>query len=85
MCPVLQSIQKGFMLVCGTEAATEVKDSVIISQGQTLQEFCQIIEAVTYFRRVIFVGFLIDLVQLVQDGFAVAVAGIKGVCFDVSF
>jgi len=49
------------------------------------QQVIQFPEAVPDVRWVRFMGFLIDLVQLVQDGFAVAVPRIKGVCFDAGF
>ena len=49
------------------------------------QKVIQFAEAISDVWWIGFMGFLIDLVELVQDGFAVAVAGIKGVCFDVGF
>ena len=85
MCAVLQAIQKGFMFIGGAEAAAEVKDGIVICQWQMSQQVIQFPEAIPDVRWVGFMGFLIDLVQLIQDGFAVAVVGIKGVCFDVGF
>ena len=43
------------------------------------QKVIQFAEAISDVWWIGFMGFLIDLVELVQDGFAVAVAGIKGV------
>ena len=85
MRPVLEAVQKGFMLIGGTEAATEVKDGVIILQWQMSQQVIQFPEAISDVRWIGFMGFLIDLVKLLQDGFAVAVARVKGVYFDVGF
>ena len=68
------------MLIVGTKAAAEVEDGIIVFQWQMSQQVIQFSEAIPDIRWVGFVGFLIDLVQLVQDGFAVAVAGVKGVC-----
>ena len=49
------------------------------------QKIIQFPETISYIRWVGFMGFLISVVELVQDGFAVAVAGVKGVCFDIDF
>ena len=57
------------MFIGGTEAATEVKDGIIIFQWQMSQQVIQFTEAIPDIRRVGFIGFLIGLVQLVQDGF----------------
>lgn len=62
------------MLVCGTEAAAEVKDGIIIFQWQMPQQVIQFTEAITDIRWVGFMGFLIDLIELLQDGFTAAVA-----------
>lgn len=48
------------MLVCGTEAAAEVKDGIIIFQWQISQQAIQFRQAVTDIRWVGFMGFLID-------------------------
>jgi len=73
------------VLIGSAKAAAEVKDGIVISQGQFLQQFSQILETGTDFRWVIFMGFLIGLVELIQDGLAVAVTRVKWVCFDVCF
>jgi len=49
------------------------------------QQVIQFSEAIPDVRWVGFVGFLIDLLKLIQDGFAVAVAGVKGMRFDIGF
>lgn len=48
------------MLVCGTEAAAEVKDGIIIFQWQISQQVIQFTEVITDIRWVGFMGFLID-------------------------
>ena len=48
------------MLVCGTEAAAEVKDGIIIFQWQISQQVTQFTEVITDIRWVGFMGFLID-------------------------
>ena len=73
------------MLVCSTEATTEVEDGIIIFQWQMSQEIIQLTETIPDVRQVGFMGFLIDLVQLIQDGLAVTFAWVKGMCFDIDF
>ena len=53
------------MLVCGTEAAAEVKDGIIIFQWQISQQVTQFTEVITDIRWVGFMGFLIDFLLLV--------------------
>lgn len=48
------------MLVCGTEAAAEVKDGIIIFQWQISQQVTQFTEVITDIRWVGFMGFPID-------------------------
>ena len=48
------------MLVCGTEAAAEVKDGIIIFQWQISQQVTQFTEVITDIRWVGFMGFLVD-------------------------
>ena len=57
MRPVLQAVMEGFPLVGGAEAAAEVKDSVVITQGQGFQETLQFFETIADFQRVGFMGF----------------------------
>ena len=73
-----QAVAEGFFLVGCTQTATEVKDSVVIVQGQVFQETLQFLEALADFRRIGFVRFGIGLVELVENGFSIAVPGIKG-------
>ena len=47
---------EGFFFVGGAEAAAEVKDGIVVIQGQRAEEFLQLLEAVPDIRRV---GFLI--------------------------
>ena len=62
MCAVLQAVQEGFMLVCGTKAAAAVKDGIIIFQWQMSQQVIQFPEPIPDVRWVGFMGVLIDLV-----------------------
>ena len=67
------------MFVGSAELTTEVPHGIVIIQGQTAQEVIQFFEAVADLRWIGFVGFGVGLVQLIQDGFAIAVTGVKGV------
>ena len=80
-----QTMAEGFFLVSRTQAAAEVKDGVVIVQGQGFQETLQFLETLADFRRIGFVGFGIGLVELVANSFSVAVPGIKGMVACVGF
>ena len=56
----MQTVEECFMLVCGTEAAAEVKDGIIIFQWQISQQVTQFTEVITDIRWVGFMGFLVD-------------------------
>lgn len=49
------------------------------------QKYVQFTEAIPDVRWIGFVGFLIGLVELIQDGFAITVAGIEGMGLYVGF
>ena len=57
MCPIKQTVTEAFFLVGRTQAAAEVKDCVVIVEGQGFQETLQFLETPTDFRRIGFVGF----------------------------
>ena len=78
MCPINQAVAEGFFLVGCAQAAAEVKDCIVIAQRQRFQETFQFLKALADFRRIGFMGFGIGLVKLVENGFSVAVPGIKG-------
>ena len=80
-----QAVAEGFCLVGSTQAAAEVKDGVVITQGKGFQETLQFFETFADFRRIGFVGFGIGLVELVENGFSIAVPAIKGMVVRVSF
>ena len=84
MCTIKQAVAEGFFLVGCTQTATEVKDSVVIVQGQVFQETLQFLEALADFWWIGFVRFGIGLVELVENGFSIAVPGIKGLVACVS-
>ena len=75
---------EAFAFVGCAQATTEVKNGVVIVQGQGFQKRLQFCETVSNFRRVGFVGFAIGLVELIQNGFGIAVPGIKGMVARVS-
>ena len=85
MCTIKQAVAEGFFLVGGTQAAAEVKDGVVIVQGQGFQETLQFPETLADFQRIRFVGFGIGLVELIQDGFGIAVPRIKGMVVRIGF
>ena len=85
MSSINQTVAEGFFLVGCTQAAAEVKDGVVIAQGQGFQETLQFLETLADFRRVGFVGFGVGLVELVENGFSVAIPGIKGMVVRVGF
>ena len=68
MCAIEQAVTEGFFLVGCAQAATEVKDGVVIVQGQGFQKTLQFLEALADFRWIGFVGFAIGLVELVENG-----------------
>ena len=85
MRPVKQTVAEGFFLVGCTQTAAEVKDGVVIVQGQGFQETFQFLKAFADFGRIGFMGFGISLVELVENGFSIAVPGIKGMVACVGF
>ena len=76
---------EGFCLIGRTQAAAEVKDSVVIVQGQSFQKTLQFLKTLADLRWIGFVGFGIGLVELVENGFSIAVPGIKGMVVRVGF
>ena len=84
MCPINQAVAEGFCLVGSTQAAAEVKDGVVITQGQGFKETLQFLEAFADFGWIGVVGFCIGLVELIENGFGVSVPSIKGMVVRVS-
>ena len=66
------------MLISDAEAAAEGEDGVVILQGEVTEELFQFSNSFADFRWITFVGFCVGLVKLIQDGFAIAIAGVKG-------
>ena len=85
MCAVKQTVMEGFPLVGGAEAAAEIKDGIVIVQGQGFQETLQFLETLADFRWIGFMGFAIGLVELIQNGFAIAAPRIEGMVVRISF
>ena len=81
----MQAVDKGFAFVGAAQAAAEVKDGVVIAQGQGFKETFQFLEAFADFGGIGFVGFGIGLVELVENGFSITVPGIKGMLACVGF
>ena len=80
-----QTVAEGFFLVGCTQAAAEVKDGVVIVQRQGFQKRLQFFETLADFRRIGFVGFAIGLVELIQNGFAIAAPRVKGMVVRIGF
>ena len=76
---ILQTIEEGLMLIGGAELTTEIPDGIVIIQGQAAYEGIQFLESIADLGRVRLVGLGVSLVQLIQDGFAITVAGIEWV------
>ena len=85
MCTIEQTVAEGFFLVGCTQAAAEVKDGVVIVQRQGFQKRLQFFETLADFRRIGFVGFAIGLVELIQNGFAIAAPRVKGMVVRIGF
>lgn len=85
MSSINQAVAEGFALVGGAEAAAEVKDGVVIVQRQGFQKRLQFFETLADFRRIGFVGFAIGLVELIQNGFAIAAPRVKGMVVRIGF
>ena len=83
MCSILEAVQECFSLVGCVQVAAEVKNSIVIVQRQGFEQTVQLLKAVANLRRIRFMGFLISLVELIQDGFAVAGACIKGMTANI--
>ena len=82
---VLETVDKGFMFVGGTELTTEVPHGIVIVQGQAAHEGIQFLESIADLGRVRLVGLGVSLIQLIQDGFAFTIAGIEWVGLYVGF
>ena len=85
MCPINQAVAEGFCLVGSTQVAAEIKDCIVITQGQGFQKTFQFLKAFADFLWIGFVGFGIGLVELIENGFSIAVPGIKGMVACVAF
>ena len=85
MSPINQAVAEGFFLVGCAQAAAEVKDGIVVAQWQGFQKTLQFFETLADFWRIGFVGFGIGLVKLVENGFTIAVPGIKGMVVRVGF
>ena len=85
MCPINQAVAEGFFLVGCTQAAAEIKDGIVIVQGQGFQETLQFLETIADFRWVGFVGFGIGLVELVKNSFTITIPRIKWMVACVGF
>ena len=59
---VLEAVQKCFALVGAAQAAADVKDSIVIVEGQGFQKTLQFFETLADFWWIGFVGFSIGLV-----------------------
>lgn len=80
-----QAVAEGFCLVGCTQAAAQVKNGVVIVQGKGFQKRLQFFETLADFRWIGFMGFAIGLVELIQNGFAIAAPGVKGMVVRIGF
>ena len=85
MSSIEHTVAEGFFLVGCTKAAAEVKDCIVIVQGQGFQETLKFFEAFADFGWIGFVGFGIGLIELVENSLSIAVPGIKGMVAYVGF
>ena len=73
------------MFIGGAELTTEVPHGIVIIQGQAAHEGIQFLESIADLGRVRLMGLGVSLVQLVQDGVTIAIAGIEWVGLYVGF
>lgn len=81
----MQDIDKCFAFVGTAQAAAQVKNGVVIVQGKGFQKRLQFFETLADFRWIEFMGFAIGLVELIQNGFAIAAPGVKGMVVRIGF
>ena len=81
----MQAIDKCFAFIRTAQSATEVKNCVVICQWEIAEIFFQVFESVANFRRVVFMGFCVGLVELVQYGLTITITEIKGMGIYVCF
>ena len=75
----MEAVDKGLMFVGYADPAAEVEYRIVVIQGQNLQVILQFLKAVSDAWRVVFVGFCVGSVQLVQYCFAIRIAGVKSI------
>ena len=80
-----QAVAESLFLVGCTQATTEVKNGVVIVQGQGFQKRLQFFETLADFRRIGFVGFGIGLVKLIENGFSITAPRVKGMVVRIGF
>ena len=85
MCAILHTVDEGFSLISTTQAAAEVKDSVVIFKREVTEVFFQFLKAATNLCGVAFMGLCIGLVKLIQNSFTITVPRVKGMGFYVGF
>ena len=62
MCPILQTIQESFTIIGAAQTTAEVKDGIVILQGQGVQKFLQLLESITDLFGIALMGFSIGLI-----------------------
>jgi hypothetical protein len=85
VCSVLQTVEEGFMFVCDAKATIQVEHGIVVIQWEIAKKFFQFLKSFADFGRITFVGFGVGLVQLVQDGVTITIAGIEGVGLYIGF
>ena len=82
---ILEAIYEGFAFIGHADPAAKVEHRIVIVQGQNLQKGLQFFEAFPDAWRVVFVGFCVGTVKLIQHRFAIRIAGIKYVVLGAPF
>ena len=81
---ILEAIYEGFVFIGHADPAAEVEYLIIVIQRQDFQIILQFFESFLDARRIVFVGFCVGSVQLIQHRLAIRVAGVNGVVFRAS-
>lgn len=81
----MNAIIKSFAFIRDAEATAEVKNCVVVVQGEFTEELFQFLKSLADLWWIGFVGLCVGLVQLIQNCFTIAITEIKGMSIYVSF
>ena len=85
LCAVVEAVDESFAFIGYTDPAAEVEYRIVVIQGQDLQVILQFFESFSDARWIVFMGFRIGSVQLIQHSFTIRIAGVKSVALNASF